>query len=152
MASRVREAETKKRGGTQGERESEKTDHSAVSDEPDACCYADHGEGKWRERRVERAESRRRGGEAWTPAPIEFSLSQVRLIDGRAAAVKRSGMPRKERGNPCSPSLTLLVFRRFAVSLRDSGPFINIQSVCVCVCVQSINVCVSVARTKQILS
>ena len=44
------------------------TDHSASSDEPDACCYADHrkGNGKRREREC-RVETSGGGGEVWTP-------------------------------------------------------------------------------------
>ena len=55
----------RQKGETQGEGVRE-TDHSAISDEPDACCYADHREGNGKEegeRERERERERESGGE-----------------------------------------------------------------------------------------
>lgn len=47
------------------------THHSASSDEPDACCYADRRAQTGKRR--ERVEARRKGGKVWPPASSEFS-------------------------------------------------------------------------------
>lgn len=47
------------------------THHSASSDEPDACCYADRRVQNGKRR--ERVEGRRKGGKVWPPASSAFS-------------------------------------------------------------------------------
>lgn len=112
-------------------RESEKTQHSAISDEPDACCYADH-----RELNGERR-ARRRGGEVWTPVWIESSTHR----SGRSTRrCERSWLPwkKEKKKKPWSnenstgiPS-DLLILEAW-LSQRDSASFITF-SVSMCMC------------------
>lgn len=140
LLSRTKE-EKKKRNRSQRQREGvRETHHSAISDEPDACCYADRsqGNGKRREPRAGR-----RGGEARTPAPIEFSSSpgSPRSPGGRPPPQRmeclaedhgKEGRGAKERKGKG------LVFTFLTCSfqtLHCLSVTVPLSSVCVCVCV-----------------
>lgn len=102
LANRVREVEERGRGR---ERVGEK-DHSAISDEPGACCYADHREGDGERREEERGGqigwSREKEGRLSMHASLNsILLSQVTANGGRAVNVKGAechGMPGEDQG------------------------------------------------------
>lgn len=130
------------------------TDHSAFSDEPDACCYADHREGNGKRRERESRVETSRGGKVWTPAWIEFSSLRSGWSTGERSLWKEQNAMecleedqgrKKARSwgggkGPIFTFLTLLISDA-SLSQHDSASFITFR---VCLCVRAC-VCVFVA-------
>lgn len=138
------ELERQKRGNTEGERVRE-THHSAFSDEPDACCYADRRAGKRRKRERSREKegrqsmdvslhwiSSRRSG--WSTGWRSHWKQQngVECLDEDKEG-RESGWGRGRTGI----HLLNLLISGTSLSQHDSASFITFKVctlLCVCVC------------------
>lgn len=133
-----------KRKEIQGEGVRERN-HRAISDEPDACCYADHREGN-REGGREKEKVERRGKRMDTSS-IWISSLRSGWSTGKWSLWKEENTSRRIREEK-KKCIQILKLRTSGASLclQWQCPFHHIQSVYICVCICSL------FELKQILS